>query len=188
MRILLLDNYDSFTFNLVQIFEELGVEVTVKKNNEIDVAQASQFHSIVLSPGPGLPEEAGIMLDLIQKLAPTHHILGVCLGHQAIAEAFGGKLFNLQQVFHGKKEICQIKKKHILFKNIPEYFEVGLYHSWAVEDTQNNIPLDILATSKNEVVLALAHQNYNVVGLQFHPESIITQFGKEILSNWLDLK
>ncbi|TAE70962.1 MAG: aminodeoxychorismate/anthranilate synthase component II [Bacteroidetes bacterium] len=186
-QVFLLDNYDSFTFNLVQILEELGVEVIIKKNNKTSIEEIKQYSHILLSPGAGLPSEAGILLDVIRDLSPTHHILGVCLGHQAIAECFGGELFNLPCVVHGQKEICHIVQKDIIFKNIPTHFEVGLYHSWAVKQwNTDKIPLTILAKSQKNIIMALKHNTYKIWGVQFHPESMMTDYGVEIVKNWLE--
>ncbi len=190
-QVFLLDNYDSFTFNLVQILEELGVEVIIKKNNETSIEEIKKYSHILLSPGAGLPSEVGILLETIQNLSPTHHILGVCLGHQAIAQCFGAELFNLPHVLHGQKEVCHILKKDSIFQNIPTPFEVGLYHSWAVKnwelEQKNEIPLEILAKSNRNIIMAFRHKTYKVWGVQFHPESIMTNYGSEIIKNWLGI-
>jgi anthranilate synthase component II len=187
MKILVLDNYDSFTYNLVQYITELTGEMpAVFRNDKIDLQSVAQFDTIVLSPGPGLPADAGIMPQLIQKYAPTKRILGVCLGHQAIGEAFGGKLYNLKNVYHGIASPIHItNRKNILFENIPNELVVGRYHSWAV--AKEGFPKDLHVTAEDEkgVIMAMSHHTYDVHGVQFHPESIMTDYGKQILKNFL---
>lgn len=188
MKILILDNYDSFTYNLYQYIKELtDVTVEVHRNDEISVAAISDFDAIILSPGPGLPQEAGIMPEVIKRYAPSKPILGVCLGHQAIAEAFGATLYNLPNVYHGISTPIQITDlTEPIFKNIPTQLEVGRYHSWAVA-TEGGLPdcLRVTAVSTDGVIMALSHTKYFVKGVQFHPESVMTPYGKQMLSNFL---
>ncbi len=186
-KILVIDNYDSFVYNLVHYLKELGQEVEVIRNNKIDLESVNQYDKILLSPGPGLPSEAGIMPALIQKYAPTKSILGVCLGHQAIGEAFGAKLLNLPEVLHGiSSTINIIKPKSKLFDNLPIQFKIGHYHSWVVEKKSIKNPLKITAIDKDGFVMAISHETYDVHGVQFHPESVLTEFGHQILKNWIE--
>jgi len=187
MKILLLDNYDSFTFNLVHLVEQFdGVEVDVFRNDGISLKQAATYDKIILSPGPGLPVDAGITMKLIKKFHAEKPILGVCLGHQAIAEAFGGALFNLATVQHGvSSETTIIDKSEKLFRNIPEVFKTGRYHSWMVD--KNELPgcFTITAEDENQNIMALRHKTFDLRGVQFHPESILTEYGKTLIGNWL---
>lgn len=185
IKVLLIDNYDSFTFNLVHYLRSLDCEVTVWRNDEFYLDEVEQFENIVLSPGPGLPSENGLLIDVIKKFAPTKNILGVCLGHQAIAEVFGGSLKNLQRVYHGESsEIQVVDLNDSLFKNLPEKFEVGRYHSWAIDQLGN----ELIATSytADGEIMSLRHSHYSVCGVQFHPESILSPYGFEILKNWVE--
>ena len=189
MRIFLLDNYDSFTYNLVHALSSLtGEAVTVQLNDEVDFDEVATHDRIILSPGPGLPSQAGRMRDLIDRFSLSHPILGVCLGHQALAEYFGATLLNLPTVHHGVAHtLTQVRALNSsrLFKGLPETLEVGLYHSWAVEEA--SLPASLRVTARNEqgVIMALEHQNLDICGVQFHPESVLTPQGKAILSNWL---
>ncbi len=186
MKILVIDNYDSFTYNLVQYIEEiLDEEVTVRRNDEIDLSEVAEYDTIILSPGPGLPANAGIMPQLIQQYAATKKILGICLGHQAIAEAFGAKLKNLPKVFHGIKTPISIVEKDVLFEKMDTTIEVGRYHSWVVDKETMPAELNVLAYDEDGEIQALSHKKYHVKGLQFHPESIMTKDGKQILANFL---
>jgi len=185
-KLLILDNYDSFTFNLVQLVEQHGGwSFDVRKNDEIGLEEVDQYDKILLSPGPGLPSEAGIMLALIEQYKQHKSILGVCLGHHAIAEAFGGSLYNFDQPVHGIQRRIDFLKEDDLFAGIEQNTQVGLYHSWAVN--LDNFPKDLeqLAISKNGVLMALRHKQYDVKGVQFHPESIMTLEGRRIIWNWL---
>ncbi len=184
-KVLVIDNYDSFTYNLVHYLEDLGCEVTVKRNDQLTLDEVKPFDKIVLSPGPGIPDEAGLLKEIIKKYAPTKHIFGVCLGQQAIAEVFGGKLINLETVYHGVATKVKITQKDILFKGLPDEIEVGRYHSWVVDP---NLPDSLIATSydENGQVMSLRHIEYNVCGVQYHPESVLTPHGKRILENWLN--
>ena len=187
MKILVLDNYDSFTYNLVQYITELTGDLPdVFRNDEISLEDVAAYDAIVLSPGPGLPSEAGIMPELIKKYASTKHIFGVCLGLQAIGEAFGGELYNLPKVFHGIATPIQIvDNQELIFQNIPQEILVGRYHSWAVKSENLPSELKITATADNgKTIMAMSHREYNVRGVQFHPESIMTDYGKQILKNF----
>ncbi|MBS1563557.1 MAG: aminodeoxychorismate/anthranilate synthase component II [Bacteroidetes bacterium] len=187
-KILVFDNYDSFTYNLVHLVEKImHGKVTVYRNDEIPLEKVKEFDKIILSPGPGIPEEAGLLLPLIKEYAPTKSILGVCLGHQAIGESFGGKLVNLSSVFHGVATPIQILPgvSRNLLHGLPEEIEVGRYHSWVVAKEGFPSELEITATDSNGFVMALQHKKYDVQGVQFHPESILTPQGETILRNWL---
>lgn len=186
MKILVLDNYDSFTYNLVQMIEQIVNEkIDVFRNDKISLEEVAKYDKIILSPGPGIPEEAGILLELIKKYAPTKSIFGVCLGQQAIAEAFGGTLINLSEIYHGvATESTQINQ-HKLFKNLPETLEVGRYHSWAVNPENFPDELEITSVDRNGMIMSLKHKNYDVHAVQYHPESILTPKGKQILENFL---
>lgn len=185
MRILLLDNYDSFTWNLHHLLEpHAAVEVVL--NDAITVAEAARYDRIVLSPGPGLPSEAGIMMELLNALLPTHPILGVCLGMQGIVEACGGALFNQPKVMHGVAVSCLPEEpRDPLFAGLPSSFPVGLYHSWAADPTTLPPALRITARSDAGIIMAVRHTQYNVCGVQFHPESVLTPLGGELIANWL---
>ncbi|MCC6636026.1 MAG: aminodeoxychorismate/anthranilate synthase component II [Chitinophagaceae bacterium] len=186
-EILVLDNYDSFTYNLVHLVEKIsGTKPNVFLNDEIDLSEVNKYEKIILSPGPGLANDAGIMLQLIKKYASTKNILGVCLGHQAIAQAFGATLINLPTVFHGVATDCfKLHNEANLFKHIPQKFSIARYHSWAVSNENFPDELKILAKDNNGIIMALQHKWYKVTGVQFHPESILTPLGETILRNWL---
>lgn len=186
-KVLVFDNYDSFTYNLVQIIERiLNQKVDVYRNDEISLEEVDKYDKIILSPGPGIPEESGILLDLIKKYAPTKSILGVCLGQQAIAEAFGGKLINLSEIFHGVATTTDlVKNKTKLFQNLSSGLEVGRYHSWAVDPDSFPEELEVTAVDKDGMIMALQHKTYDVHGVQFHPESILTPDGEVIIKNFL---
>ncbi|PVX47136.1 anthranilate synthase component 2 [Flavobacterium sp. 103] len=184
-KILVIDNYDSFTYNLVHYLEDLDCEVTVYRNDEFDIDEISGFDKILLSPGPGIPDEAGLLKAVITKYAPTKSILGVCLGQQAIGEVFGGTLSNLDKVYHGVATLVKTSvNDELLFEGLGNEFEVGRYHSWVVDA---NLPDVLEATSfdENGQVMSLRHKTYDVRGVQFHPESVLTPNGKKILENWL---
>ncbi|WP_379963461.1 anthranilate synthase component II [Epilithonimonas sp. UC225_85] len=186
MKILVFDNYDSFTYNLVQIIEQIvGEEVDVFRNDKIALEDIEKYDKIILSPGPGIPEEAGILLELIKKYAPTKSIFGVCLGQQAIAEAFGGSLINLSEIYHGVATEAIQTKEHNIFKDLPETLEVGRYHSWAVNTEDFPSELEITSVDKNGMIMSLRHKTYDVHAVQYHPESILTPDGKKILENFL---
>lgn len=191
MRILVFDNYDSFTYNLVHLVEKiLGSRVEVFRNDTLPLEKVREYDKIILSPGPGIPEEAGLLLPLIKEYAASRPILGVCLGHQAIGEAFGGKLVNLSTVYHGVATPVQIiqEKGHPssrLFEGLPDSIEVGRYHSWIVADESFPPELEVTARDENNFIMALQHRTYDVQGVQFHPESVLTPDGEAILRNWL---
>ena len=191
MKILIFDNYDSFTYNLVHLVEKiLRQKVEVFRNDEIPLEEIKKFDRIILSPGPGIPSEAGLLLPLIKEYASSKSILGVCLGHQAIGQAFGGKLINLSSVFHGvatpvKVKSEKLKVKSDLFEGLPDQIEVGRYHSWVV--SKENFPTDLEITAEDEsgMIMGLQHKTYDVQGVQFHPESVLTPRGEDIMRNWL---
>lgn len=185
MKVLVLDNYDSFTYNLVHYLEAFDAEVDVFRNDEITLEQVGQYDNIVLSPGPGLPEDAGILLGVIEKYSSTKRILGVCLGLQAIGLCFGEELYNLDEVYHGVSSKVNKVAEHYLLNNIPQQFEVGRYHSWAIKHA-SDMELEIMAVDENGVVMAAHHPEYDVCGVQFHPESIMTPHGKQMIKNWLN--
>lgn len=187
--ILVIDNYDSFVYNLVYLLREAGHEVHVVRNDKITLPEVAAYDKILLSPGPGIPAEAGIMPQIIEQYAPFKSILGVCLGHQAIGEAFGGTLENMSDVYHGVAHQISITPDEKLFKTLPDSLKVCRYHSWTV--SPENFPHDqlrITATDPDGRVMALAHQRYDVRGVQFHPESILTEHGKQMINNWLSVK
>lgn len=186
MKILVFDNYDSFTYNLVQMIEQIaGKTVTVAKNDEISLEEINYFDYIFLSPGPGVPSEAGILLDVIKEFASRKPIFGVCLGLQAIVEAFGGSLINLQEIYHGvATEATQIAE-HKIFKNLQEKLQVGRYHSWAADPKNFPEELEITSVDEHGMIMSLKHKNLNIHAVQYHPESILTPMGKEILKNFL---
>ena len=188
MKILLFDNYDSFTYNLLHILKELGADVEVFRNDKITLDEVDRFDKIVLSPGPGIPEEAGILLPLIRRYAPTKSILGVCLGEQAIGEAFGAKLINLTEVHHGVCSDVRVVANDPLFNGLDRTLRVGRYHSWVVSKEDLPDCLEITAEDTEEgQIMGLRHKEYNVRGIQFHPESVLTPRGKEIIKNWLSI-
>lgn len=192
-KILLLDNYDSFTYNLVQIVEEItGSRIDVLRNNEIELGAVNAYDKILLSPGPGVPEEAGILLPLIKAYAPTKSIFGVCLGHQAIGEIFGGKLLNLSQVYHGLKSEINLSSSIKLsshlkdwFIDLPSTLEVGRYHSWVIDEATVPDALEVTAYDHAGMIMAIRHKDFDVQGVQFHPESVLTPMGKKMIENWL---
>ena len=187
MRILVLDNYDSFTYNLVHILKELGhsSNLDVIRNDQITIEEVDAYDKILLSPGPGVPEDAGIMIDLIKTYAPSKSIMGVCLGHQAIGEVFGSTLYNMNEVLHGITTDTILDEADYFFEGIPERFRVCRYHSWAIKpDTLGN-DLKLTASDPKGEIMAIAHKSYDVRGVQFHPESILTQHGKKMMENWV---
>lgn len=185
MRFIVIDNYDSFTYNLVQLLNECGVESIVKRNDLFELDEISNYDKILLSPGPGIPNDAGLTKKVIERFGAEKSILGVCLGHQAIAEVYGAELINLDEVYHGvATEINLNDSKEKLFKGLPKQIEVGRYHSWCVHE---NLSDELVATAfdKNAQVMALRHKEFDVRGIQFHPESILTPQGKQIIENWI---
>jgi len=206
VRILVFDNYDSFTYNLVHLVEKiLHQKVDVYRNDQIHLEKVKEYDKIILSPGPGIPGEAGLLLPLIKEYASSKSILGVCLGHQAIGEAFGGKLVNLSEVYHGvatpirlvSRESSVVNGKsnsrltihdsRNLFAGLPDVFDAGRYHSWIVSDENFPKELEVTARDENNFIMALQHKTYDVQGVQFHPESVLTPLGETILRNWLDV-
>ncbi|MCU0448620.1 MAG: aminodeoxychorismate/anthranilate synthase component II [Bernardetiaceae bacterium] len=187
MKILVIDNYDSFTYNLVHLLKELGQQPVTIRNDKMRVEDVAEFDQILLSPGPGLPADAGIMPEVIKRYAPSKRILGVCLGHQAIGEAFGGQLRNLGEVVHGIATQTIVNEPDTrLFKGLPPRFDTCRYHSWVVDRAGFPASLQVTATDDQGVIMALQHRQYDVHGVQFHPESYITEFGKEMIRNWLN--
>jgi anthranilate synthase component 2 len=191
MKILVFDNYDSFTYNLVHLVEKITHEkVEVYRNDQIPLEKVKDYDKIILSPGPGIPEEAGLLLPLIKEYAATKSILGVCLGHQAIGEAFGGTLTNLSTVYHGVATEIGVGSSESgvrspLFSDLPDRIEVGRYHSWIVSDENFPAELEVTARDENDYIMALQHKKFDVQGVQFHPESVLTPDGEIILKNWL---
>lgn len=192
-KLLVIDNYDSFTYNLVHLSREIiGDEIDVFRNDEISLDHAVNYERILLSPGPGIPEEAGILLNLIKKYAPTHSIFGVCLGEQAIGQAFGGHLINLPQVYHGiateislDPDLIPSHHKNDWFEGMEHTLHVGRYHSWAISNDHFPEMLEITSRDKNGMIMSVRHKSYDVQGVQFHPESVLTPHGKKMLENWL---
>ncbi|UOQ67826.1 anthranilate synthase component II [Hymenobacter volaticus] len=187
MKILVLDNYDSFTYNLVQVLRELGhgEATTVIRNDKLAVDDVEEYDAVLLSPGPGLPSEAGLMPEIIRRYAPTKKILGVCLGHQGLAESFGGELYNMPEVLHGIATKAEVTADDKLFDGLPTQFQVGRYHSWSVRPESVPTELEVTALDAEGQVLAFRHRDYDVRGVQFHPESILTEHGHQMLRNWL---
>ncbi|MFN4123001.1 MAG: anthranilate synthase component II [Flavobacteriales bacterium] len=189
MKILLIDNYDSFTYNLVHLLKESFLEFSldVKRNDEVNTQESLAYDALLLSPGPGIPSEAGNMPSILKACATTKPILGICLGHQAIGELFGAQLINLPEVFHGVAMPTKLlDTSNILFQHVPEEFITCRYHSWAVK--RNDLPeeLRVIAEDENGIIMALSHQTLPIYGLQFHPESVMTEYGKRIIENWLN--
>ena len=186
MKILVPDNYDSFTYNLVYILRELHDQVDVYRNDKISLEAVGEYDKILLSPGPGLPSEAGIMQDLVRRYAASKSILGICLGHQGIGEVFGGKLENMSEVLHGISDRNIVTEpSERLFKGLPNEFKVGRYHSWTVIPETVPDTMAITAVDEQGRIMGLAHKQFDVRGLQFHPESVLTEYGKEMMQNWL---
>ncbi len=186
LKVLVIDNYDSFVYNLVHYLEELDCEVTVRRNNELDLEEVEDYDKVLLSPGPGIPDEAGLLKQIISTYASKKSILGVCLGQQAIGEVFGGRIINLQEVYHGissKIKLCVTNES--LFEGMEPEIEVGRYHSWVVE---KELPDCLEATSfdQNGQIMSLRHRSFDVRGVQFHPESVLTPHGKQIIRNWIN--
>ncbi len=186
-KILIIDNYDSFTYNLVHLVNELGLECEVWRNDQFQLEDVAAFDKIILSPGPGIPSEAGLLLKVIETYAPNKSIFGVCLGQQAIAEVFGGELYNLSRPMHGLATPVKVTDKtEKLFAGLPETFNVGRYHSWVV--AEKGLPEEIMITAideKDNSIMGLRHKTYDVRGVQFHPESVLTEYGKQMMHNWI---
>ena len=185
MKIVIIDNYDSFTYNLSHLVKELGAEVTVLRNDQFSLDEIEAYSKIILSPGPGIPSEAGLLLDVIRTYAGRKPILGVCLGHQAIGEVFGGKLTNLKDVYHGVATPVTLTTDDYLFKGLGNTFEVGRYHSWVVDTDGFPDCLEVTSVSQEGFIMSLRHREYDIRGIQYHPESVLTPGGKTIISNWL---
>lgn len=186
MKLLVFDNYDSFTYNLVHLVEKiLHQKVEVHRNDQLPLEKVKEYDKIILSPGPGIPSEAGSLLPLIKEYASSKSILGVCLGHQAIGEAFGGKLVNLSTVYHGVATPVKIESNIQLFEGLPAEINVGRYHSWIVDEEGFPADLEITARDNNGYIMGLQHKSYDIQGVQFHPESVLTPEGEKILRNWL---
>ncbi len=186
MKIVIIDNYDSFTYNLSHLVKELGAEVTVLRNDQFELPRLEAFDKIILSPGPGIPSEAGLLLDVIRTYAGRKPILGVCLGHQAIGEAFGGKLENLSEVFHGVATPCHITSNDPIFNGLDSSITIGRYHSWVVSKEDFPTCLEITAESDEGQIMALRHRDFDIHGIQFHPESVLTPQGRTIIKNFID--
>ena len=185
MKTFVIDNYDSFTYNLVQLLDQVSANPTVVRNDQFEIEDLAPFDKILISPGPGVPDEAGLTKAVIEKYGATKSILGICLGHQAIAEVFGGKISVMDKVYHGvATEIEVVDSSDYLFKNIPNKFDVGRYHSWLVD---NDLPaeLSVTAHDKNGQIMAIKHNVFDVRGVQFHPESILTEHGLQLIKNWI---
>ena len=185
MKTVIIDNYDSFTYNLAHLVKELGAEVSVVRNDQFLLSELKPFDKIILSPGPGIPTEAGLLMDVIDAYAPVKPILGVCLGHQAIGEYFGGKLTNLSQVFHGIASTISITAPDYIYKELPAQVQVGRYHSWVVDNEGLPDCLEVTSVSEEGQIMSLRHKQYDVRGIQYHPESVLTPEGRKIIANWL---
>ena len=185
-KIVVIDNYDSFTYNLVHAMKQItGGQVDVIRNDKVSLDDLQQHSHIILSPGPGIPEEAGLLKEIIRRYAPEKRMLGVCLGHQAIAEVFGGKLVNISRVFHGvSTKIKVLDREDYLYRNIPDEFDGGRYHSWIVSEEGLPACLKVTAEAEDGEIMGISHVEYDLKGVQFHPESVLTKVGEEILSNW----
>lgn len=186
MKIAVIDNYDSFTYNLVHYLEDMNANVVVFRNDEFELNELEKFDKILLSPGPGVPNEAGLLKDVIKKYAANKSIFGICLGLQAIGEVFGGQLTNLKKVYHGVKTKVKKTEDDFIFKDLPNEFEVGRYHSWVISNI--NLPVNLIVTSidENDQIMSIKHAHYDIRGVQYHPESVLTPYGKKILNNWLN--
>ena len=187
MKILVLDNYDSFTYNLVYIVRQLGYGsgMDVFRNDKISLEDVEKYDKIILSPGPGVPEDAGIMPELLKRYGSRKSILGVCLGHQAIGEAFGGDLINLSEVLHGVASKVKVEDD-LLFKNVPDTFSIGRYHSWVINEDTLSPDLEVIARTPDNQIMAVRHKKFDIRGVQFHPESILTENGVQIIKNWME--
>jgi anthranilate synthase component 2 len=184
-KVFVIDNYDSFTYNLVHYLEELDCEVTVKRNDQFELDELEDYPLLLLSPGPGIPDESGLLKAAIERYAPSKKILGICLGQQAIGEVFGASLINLDKVYHGIATPVKVIQEDVLFKDLPDVFDIGRYHSWVVATP---LPEALIATSVDEEgqLMSLRHKTYDVCAVQYHPESVLTPKGKKILDNWIN--
>lgn len=185
MKIVIIDNYDSFTYNLAHLVKELGVTADVLRNDQFRMEELEEYDKIILSPGPGIPEEAGLLLDVIRTYSGKKPILGVCLGEQAIGQVFGGRLINLSNVFHGVQTDIRLTEPDYIFRGLPEEIPVGRYHSWVVDAEGLPDALAVTAVSPEGQIMALKHRKHDVRGIQFHPESVLTPDGKQMMKNWL---
>ena len=185
-KTVIIDNYDSFTYNLSHPLKELGAQVNVYRNDKFQLEELEEFDKIILSPGPGIPEEAGLLMDVIKTYAGQKPILGVCLGHQAIGQVFGAKLTNLSDVYHGVETAIHIMAKDYIFESLPDSFMVGRYHSWVVDKESFPSCLEITSVSDEGFIMSLRHREYDIRGIQYHPESVLTPNGKIIIKNWLE--
>ena len=186
MKIVIIDNYDSFTYNLSHLVKALGAEVTVFRNDQFEMPWLEAFDKIILSPGPGIPSETGLLLDVIRSYAGRKPILGVCLGHQAIGEVFGGTLRNLSDVYHGVATPVDVTTDDYLFEGLPKTFEVGRYHSWVVDTEGLPDCLEVTSVSQEGFIMSLRHREFDIRGIQYHPESVLTPAGETIVKNWLN--
>ncbi len=185
MKIVIIDNYDSFTYNLSHLVKELGAEVTVYRNDKFKIEDLAKFDKIILSPGPGIPEEAGLLLEVIKAYAGKKPLLGVCLGHQAIGQVFGAKLTNLSEVYHGVQTPGKLLGNDYLFEGLPSEIMMGRYHSWVVDQKDFPDCLEVTAESPEGYIMGLKHKTMDIHGIQFHPESVLTPDGRQIMENWL---
>lgn len=186
MKIIIIDNYDSFTYNLSHLVKEIGAQVSVIKNDQFKLTDLAPYDKILLSPGPGIPSESGLLLNVIQHYAGKKPILGVCLGEQAIGQVFGAEINNLYKVYHGIQSLIDIDTEDYLFHDLPDKIQVGRYHSWIVSNKNFPSCLKIIANSPEGYIMAIKHNEYDIRGIQFHPESILTPNGKNIISNWIN--
>ncbi len=186
-KVLVIDNYDSFVYNLVHYLEDLGCQVVVKRNDQLTLEEVADYHKILLSPGPGIPDEAGLLKAIIEQYAASKSIFGVCLGQQAIGEVFGGRIINLSEVYHGvATRVSQTQTDALLFQGLENTFEVGRYHSWVVADNELPDCLEVTSYDENGQIMSLRHKELDVRGVQFHPESVLTPDGKKMLQNWIN--
>lgn len=188
MRTIIIDNYDSFTYNLYHLLRALGVETDVVRNDKFELPQLAGYDKILLSPGPGIPEESGLLLDVIREYAGKKPILGICLGHQAIGQHFGGKLTNLDEVFHGVSSKVELKGDDYIFEGLDRSIEVGRYHSWVVDTDGLPDCLEVTAVSEEGQIMAMRHKSFDIRGIQFHPESVLTPEGESIIRNWINFR
>ena len=188
-KVLVIDNYDSFTYNLVHILREFGLDESMRivRNDKFELDEIEEYDYVLLSPGPGVPADAGLMPQVIKRFATSKNILGVCLGHQAVGEAFGCELFNLPHVYHGMVTPIEIIDEDLIFKGLPKAFNVCRYHSWVIEKENISDELIVTSVAENGNIMSVKHKEYNVRGVQFHPESIMTEHGKQIIQNWLGI-
>ena len=186
MKVIIIDNYDSFTYNLFGYVRDLGFDCQAVRNDKFELKDLEKYDKIILSPGPGIPSEAGLLLDVIKEYAGKKPILGVCLGHQAIGETFGGKLTNLTEVFHGVATSCKLNGNDYIFDGLPTEIEIGRYHSWVVDKENLADCLEVTSVSDEGYIMSLRHKQFDIRGIQYHPESVLTPDGKTILKNWLN--